>query len=595
MTYYGGKNPFRAGMCSLEDEMQNQRALQQLFYDLGSPSPGTNPNDPEMASVLPEDNKTEPARGFIRFKLTGVISGNQAPADMMGAEFGDYGASITVLDTLRRYDGVEADTHGVAQAVVEKKVVDGVEVDVTTYEIVSLGGVPGDTARFFRFRLTSEIGAGFSATAELIGQTWGSYYGDPITVWDTLRRYGGVASGVHGVAEAVYDEYGVATYEIVSLGGFVQEAGLSDHKVNYRFADPVVDEGTGAVTTPGDTGKYFLEHFADPSTGLNPAGIASSIAAPAINPDTEQWVTPVFVASVSGAVQYNPLLYFKTAKAPGIEEIVPPESTPPQSGDYTQVYYGGNNVWWVNNESSDVKVALFSGGRGGYLWDQITPPSDTAVAGIVYKPGGFGPAPDFVAAAEMAVGGEEHDYVRLTQTSAPASELEGDVEGATTEDPVVISSTSHGLITGDRVTVQNVLGNLAANQTDKAITRISDDTFGLNGVDGSAAAAYAGGGDWFQVDPGVDVPMSGLTPSNSNIQRGRTKVGGSHAAASNLANGWATVEILNARTDEEGVVAMEVRALVWSHSTPEDNHPVLISKDRDNLWWVIWYGCSEIS
>ena len=143
--------------------------------------------------------------------------------------------------------------------------------------------------------------------------------------------------------------------------------------------------------------------------------------------------------------------------------------------------------------------------------------------------------------------------------------------------------------------MQNVLGNLAANQTDKAITRISDDTFGLNGVDGSAAAAYAGGGDWFQVDPGVDVTMSGLTPSNSNIQRGRTKVGGDHSAASNLANGWATVEILNARTDEEGVVAMEVRALVWSHSTPEDNHPVLISKDRDNLWWVIWYGCSEIS
>jgi hypothetical protein len=69
----------------------------------------------------------------------------------------------------------------------------------------------------------------------------------------------------------------------------------------------------------------------------------------------------------------------------------------------------------------------------------------------------------------------------------------GNVTDATNASPIVVTSAGHGLATGDRVTVAGVLGNTAANGT-FAVTRVSDDTFSLDGSSGDGA--YDSGGVW---------------------------------------------------------------------------------------------------
>lgn len=76
------------------------------------------------------------------------------------------------------------------------------------------------------------------------------------------------------------------------------------------------------------------------------------------------------------------------------------------------------------------------------------------------------------------------------------------VSGATNATPIVITTATHGLSTGDYVTLSGVLGNTAANGT-WTITVLSGTTFSLDGSSGNAAYAGGGvvqGGDLGQVD-----------------------------------------------------------------------------------------------
>jgi hypothetical protein len=86
------------------------------------------------------------------------------------------------------------------------------------------------------------------------------------------------------------------------------------------------------------------------------------------------------------------------------------------------------------------------------------------------------------------------DGVALTAVEGQGSQAHtGSVTGATNATPIVITSASHGLQTGARVTITGVLGNTAANTT-ASITRVSADTFSLDGVAGNGA--YTSGGTW---------------------------------------------------------------------------------------------------
>lgn len=65
------------------------------------------------------------------------------------------------------------------------------------------------------------------------------------------------------------------------------------------------------------------------------------------------------------------------------------------------------------------------------------------------------------------------------------------VEDATNATPIVITITDHTYHTGDLVTIFGVLGNTAANGR-RAVTKITDDTFSIDGSVGNAA--YTSGG-----------------------------------------------------------------------------------------------------
>lgn len=69
----------------------------------------------------------------------------------------------------------------------------------------------------------------------------------------------------------------------------------------------------------------------------------------------------------------------------------------------------------------------------------------------------------------------------------------GAVTNATNATPIVVTSVAHGLKTGNRATLSGVGGNTAANG-DWPVTRVTDDTFSLDGSAGSAP--YTSGGTW---------------------------------------------------------------------------------------------------
>lgn len=69
----------------------------------------------------------------------------------------------------------------------------------------------------------------------------------------------------------------------------------------------------------------------------------------------------------------------------------------------------------------------------------------------------------------------------------------GAITGATNANPIVITSASHGLVNGLRVTITGVGGNTAANTT-AVVANKTTDTFELTGVAGSGA--YTSGGNW---------------------------------------------------------------------------------------------------
>ena len=67
------------------------------------------------------------------------------------------------------------------------------------------------------------------------------------------------------------------------------------------------------------------------------------------------------------------------------------------------------------------------------------------------------------------------------------------ITGATEADPIVITSTAHGLATKDVVNISGVLGNRTANGTFR-ITKVDANSFSLDNTSGSGS--YTSGGTW---------------------------------------------------------------------------------------------------
>lgn len=85
------------------------------------------------------------------------------------------------------------------------------------------------------------------------------------------------------------------------------------------------------------------------------------------------------------------------------------------------------------------------------------------------------------------------DGLMTSGTGTTSFRNTGSVTGATNASPIEITSASHGLTTGTRVTITGVLGNTAANGS-FIITSTGTNTFTLDGSTGNGA--YTSGGTW---------------------------------------------------------------------------------------------------
>lgn len=98
------------------------------------------------------------------------------------------------------------------------------------------------------------------------------------------------------------------------------------------------------------------------------------------------------------------------------------------------------------------------------------------------------------AAPTFKVYDPDVDNQAMANGTGTASQRDtGSITGATNASPIVITSTSHGLQTGDRLTVVNVGGNTAANGT-FTITKVDANSFSLD--DSTGNGAYTSGGTW---------------------------------------------------------------------------------------------------
>lgn len=89
----------------------------------------------------------------------------------------------------------------------------------------------------------------------------------------------------------------------------------------------------------------------------------------------------------------------------------------------------------------------------------------------------------------------------------------GSITGATTDTPIVITSASHGLTTGEIVKISGVLGNVAANGI-WTVTNLTANTFSLDSSVG--AGTYDSGGTWRQGAGRIDY-TSVDAPTDSRV------------------------------------------------------------------------------
>src|SRR5438874_5879164 len=113
-------------------------------------------------------------------------------------------------------------------------------------------------------------------------------------------------------------------------------------------------------------------------------------------------------------------------------------------------------------------------------------------------------------------------------------DVRGTIAAASQGNPVAITSASpHGLVSGDHVTIDNVVGMTELNGRTFAVTVLSPTTFSLDGENGTAHTAYISGGDWWtadqyripaQPDRGIWLGLSSEVDRSAGTHRGRIYV-----------------------------------------------------------------------
>lgn len=182
----------------------------------------------------------------------------------------------------------------------------------------------------------------------------------------------------------------------------------------------------------------------------------------------------------------------------------------------------------------------------------ITPRQTNGTWGDILTPSNWAGSP-LLTSVEASSGGSlaagTYRYSITAVNYLPPS-LSGTVTNATNANPIVITSTDHGLLTGDQITISDVVGNTAANGT-FTITRLDANTFSIP-VTGNGN--YTSGGTWEQVQAlsGTITGASQTTPiqitsANHGLQTGQ-RVIIADVLGNTAANGTFAVTVLNENT-----------------------------------------------
>jgi len=127
--------------------------------------------------------------------------------------------------------------------------------------------------------------------------------------------------------------------------------------------------------------------------------------------------------------------------------------------------------------------------------------------------------------------------------SGPGEDYENDVSGSATildaapgataaitgvsqADPCVITATAHGFSTGDQIKITNVEGMTELNGKLYKITKLTADTFSLDGIDSTGYTAYTSGGVCIKQDfllTGKIVEQNSSAPYNWEFKFGKAR------------------------------------------------------------------------
>ena len=108
------------------------------------------------------------------------------------------------------------------------------------------------------------------------------------------------------------------------------------------------------------------------------------------------------------------------------------------------------------------------------------------------------PFPTGIIVTAGRIGGERQRYtvtaLAKDESIQGVNDTAKTISGATLTDPVVISCTSHGFVTGDEVHIRDVLGMTELNERRFLIDKIDANSFSLRGEDGTGYTAYSSAG-----------------------------------------------------------------------------------------------------
>ncbi len=102
---------------------------------------------------------------------------------------------------------------------------------------------------------------------------------------------------------------------------------------------------------------------------------------------------------------------------------------------------------------------------------------------------------DFVSNATV---GNKNNETSLT--------MSGSLTGVSLTNPCVITAPNHSLLTGDEITIYDVVGTTELNGNFYTVTSLTENTFSLDGIDATGFTAYVQGGVWQQTNYRYYVP-----------------------------------------------------------------------------------------